>query len=145
MVAENLPEAVLAGGGKRIGTALARMDRGYAASLAGRVITALGLASGVWIAAIVAPAAIGGLVLGLVQWVGVLVLAVLGSGIRVPLSVMPHALAQLTAVWPVFHVDQLVRYAAGSAGIGLLPHVTGVAAMAAVFFVMARRGLREVR
>jgi hypothetical protein len=112
---------------------------------AGRIITALLLALGVWIAVMLAAATVGRLVLELVQWVGVLVLAVLGSGLRVPLTVTPHALAQLTAGWPAFQLGQVARYAVGNGGVDLLPHVVGVAGTAALFLVMARRGLRQVR
>jgi len=125
--------------------ALAGVNRRDAVSLAGRMITALALAVGIWVGVMLAAATVGRLVLELVQWVGVLVLAVLGSGARVQMLVLPHALAQLTSVWPAFHVGQLARDAVGPGGIDLLPRVAGIAGAAALFFLAARRALRDVR
>jgi hypothetical protein len=94
----------------------------------------------------VAAATVGRILLELVQWVGVFVLAVLGSGVRVPMAVVPHALTQLTAVWPAFHLAQLARYAVGDGvGVDLVPHLVGVVGIAALFFGIARSGLRKVR
>ncbi len=145
MYAANSSAAVLTHGAKRNGMVVGGIVGRNAVSLAGRVITALVLAMAVWIGLMLAAATVGRVVPELVQWVGVLVLGMLGSEIRVPLSVVPHALAQLTAVWPAFHVGQLARYAAANGGIDLVPHVVGVAGLAVLFFVLARRGLRQVR
>ena len=141
MVAANSPGAVLASGGKRIGMSLAGLDGRGAVSLAGRVILALVLAIGGWIVSMLAAATMGRLVLELAQWVGMLVLAVLGSRVQVPLSMMPHALAQLTAVWPTFHLGQFARYALGNGGVDLLPHVVSLLGIAGLFLVIARRVL----
>jgi hypothetical protein len=134
MYAANSPQAV-AGGGRQEGLAVVV-----------KVMTALGLAGAVWVGAMLLAATVGRLLLELVQWVGVLVLAVLGSGIRVPLAVVPHALAQLTAVWPAFHLAQFARYAVGNgSGVDLVPHVAGVVGIAVLFFALALRGLRTGR
>jgi hypothetical protein len=134
MHAARLPEAGLAGGGRHGGV-----------SVAARLVTALGVACAVWVAAMLVAAAVGRIVLELVQWVGALVLTVLASGLRLPLAVAPHALAQLTAIWPAFHLGQFAGYAIGDrAGVDLVPHVVGLVGVAVVFFVIARRGLRQV-
>ncbi len=124
----------------------ATVDKGHAvAMLATRLITALILAAVVWIGMMVLAATAARVVVELVPWVGVFVLDVLGSGIRVPMSGVPHSFMQLTAVWPTFHITQLVHYAVGNGGVDLLPHVLSLGGVAALFLVIARRGLRQVR
>ena len=135
MYAAKLPGAVLAGGGGH-----------GAVSVAARLVAALGVACVAWVASMLAAAAVGRILLELVQWVGALVLFVLGSGLRFPVALVPHALAQLTAIWPVLRLGQFARYAIGAgAGLDLVPHVVGLVGMAVVFFVIARRGLGRVR
>jgi hypothetical protein len=135
MYAAKLPEVALAAG-----------DRHGSLPVAARLVTALGVACAVWIASMLVAAAVGRILLELVQWVGALVLAVLGSGLRLPLGVVPHGLAQLTPIWPAFHLGQFARYALGDGiGVDLVPHVVGLVGVAAVFFVIARRGLGNVR
>jgi ABC-2 type transport system permease protein len=67
------------------------------------------------------------------------------AGIWVPLSVLPHALAQLAPVWPAYHLAKLAGFAVGEGGTDLLPHVLDLAGMGALFFLAARRGMRKVR
>jgi hypothetical protein len=132
MYAAKSPEAVLAGGGKQDGL-----------SVAARLVAALGVACAVWVGSMLVAAATGRVVLELAQWVGEIILAVLGSGLQLPFGLMPHVLAQLTAIWPAFHLAQFARYAVGAAaGVDLVPHVTGAVGIAVVFVVIARRFLR---
>ncbi len=122
------------------------VDKGHGvATLATRLTTALILAVIVWIGMMVLAAAAARLVTALVPWVGVFVLDVLGSGIRVPMSGVPHSFMQLTAVWPTFHITQLVHCAVGNGGVDVVPHVLSLGGVAALFLVIARRGLRKVR
>ena len=135
MYAAKTSEAVLAGGGRKDG-----------ASVAVRLVAALGAACAVWMALMLVAAATGRIVLELVQWVGALILTVLGSGLRLPLGLVPAALAQLTATWPAFHLAQFARYAVGDgAGVDLIPHVVSVVGVAVAFVVIARRGLGKAR
>ncbi len=122
------------------------VEKGHGvAILATRLVTALILAVVVWIGMMLLAAAAARLFMELVPWVGVFVLDVLGSGIRVPMSGVPHAFMQLTAVWPTCHLTQLVHYAVGEGGVDLVPHVLSLAGVAALFLVIARRGLSRVR
>jgi predicted permease len=114
------------------------------ASLVRRVVTALAAAVGVWFAVMLAAATVGRLVLELAEWVGVLLVAVVGNSIQVPLSVVPHVLA--IAAWPASHLDRFAWYAVGSTdGIDLVPRVLGLTGTAVLFFVLVRRGPRNVR
>ena len=67
------------------------------------------------------------------------------SGLWLPLSVLPHALAQLAPVWPAYHLAKLTQYVIGEGDAGFWPHVLNLAGMSVVFFLLARRGLRKVR
>lgn len=67
------------------------------------------------------------------------------SGLWLPLSVLPHALAQLAPVWPAYHLAKLTQYVIGEGDTGFWPHVLNLAGMSVVFFLLARRGLRKVR
>jgi ABC-2 type transport system permease protein len=67
------------------------------------------------------------------------------SGLWMPLSVLPHALARLAPVWPAYHLAGLTQYAVGEGDAGFWPHVLSLAGMSVVFFLLARRGLRKVR
>ena len=67
------------------------------------------------------------------------------SGLWIPLSVLPHTLAQLAPVWPAYHLAKLTQYAVGEAGGGFLPHALDLAGMAVLFFALSRRALRKVR
>ena len=66
------------------------------------------------------------------------------AGIWVPLSVLPHSLAQLAPVWPAYHLAKLAQWAVGTGGADLLPHVLDLVGMAALFFAVARRALRKL-
>ena len=67
------------------------------------------------------------------------------SGLWIPLSVLPHALAQLAPVWPAYHLAKLTQYAVGAAGGEFLPHVLDLAGMSVLFFALSRRAFRKVR
>jgi ABC-2 type transport system permease protein len=66
------------------------------------------------------------------------------AGIWVPLSVLPHFLAQLAPVWPAYHLTKLAQAAVDSGSTDLLPHVLDLVGMAALFFAVARRALRKL-
>jgi hypothetical protein len=105
-----------------------------------RVAMALVLAFAVWFALMVAAATVGRVVLELGQWVGVFVLEVLGAGFRLSSSGVPHALAQLTSVWPAFHFGLFARYGVVSDGVDLLPRGLSFVGIAVLFCVIVRRG-----
>jgi len=67
------------------------------------------------------------------------------AGIWVPLSVLPHFLAQLAPVWPAYHLAKLAQSVVSGNGTDLLPHVLDLVGMAALFFAIARRALRKLR
>jgi ABC-2 type transport system permease protein len=67
------------------------------------------------------------------------------AGIWVPLSMLPHFLAQLAPVWPAYHLAKLAQSVVGGNGTDLLPHVLDLVGMAALFFAIARRALRKLR
>lgn len=67
------------------------------------------------------------------------------AGIWVPLSVLPHFLAQLAPAWPAYHLVKLAQSAVGDGSAELLPHVLDLVGMAALFFAVARRALRKLR
>ena len=66
------------------------------------------------------------------------------AGIWVPLSVLPHFLAQLAPVWPAYHLAKLAQTVVGNGSADLLPHVLDLVGMAALFFAVARRALRKL-
>ncbi|MGH8207483.1 MAG: ABC transporter permease [Steroidobacteraceae bacterium] len=70
------------------------------------------------------------------------------SGVLLPLSILPHALARAAPVWPAFHLVQLTlaavgRAPAGRGGSGAAGHLLALAAMTVLFFVIARRRLQR--
>jgi ABC-2 type transport system permease protein len=67
------------------------------------------------------------------------------AGIWVPLSVLPHFLAQLAPVWPAYHLAKLAQSAVSGNSTDLLPHVLDLVGMATLFFAIARRALRKLR
>lgn len=67
------------------------------------------------------------------------------SGLWLPLSVLPHALAQLAPVWPAYHLAKLMPFALGEGDGSFWTHVLDLVGMSVVFFMLARRGLRKVR
>lgn len=67
------------------------------------------------------------------------------AGLWVPLSVLPHFLAQWAPVWPAYHLAKLAQSAVGSGSGDMLPHVMDLLGMAALFFAVARRALRKLR
>jgi ABC-2 type transport system permease protein len=148
--------------------------------LAAKMITAMIFAGVVSLTLMLLGATVGKVMLELAQWIGLLVLALLGvvpfcglgllvgafvkgqaapailnliyvpmsflAGIWVPLSVLPHFLAQLAPIWPAYHLVKLAQYVVGEPGTGdVLPHVVDLVGMGALFFALARRGLRKVR
>ena len=92
------------------------------------------------------------------------------AGLWVPLSALPHVLAQWAPVWPAYHLAKLAGYVVGEGGIGwpvgllterlarespvgtgwpmglpgFLLHVLDLVGMSVLFFAVARRGLRKV-
>ena len=67
------------------------------------------------------------------------------SGLWLPLSILPHTLTQLAPIWPAYHLAQLTPFVLGEGAAGFWIHVLTLVGMSAVFFVLARRGLRKVR
>ena len=67
------------------------------------------------------------------------------SGLWLPLSVLPHALAQLAPVWPAYHLAKLTQYVLGEGDTSFWPHVLDLVGISVAFFMLARRGLRKVR
>ena len=147
--------------------------------LAAKLVTAMLFAMVICVLLMLLGATVGKVVLELAQWVGLLILSVLGvipfcglglmvgaavkgqaapavlnliyvpmsflSGLLLPLSVLPHTLAQLAPIWPAYHLAQLTPFALGEGAAGSWIHVLSLVGMSAVFFVFARRGLRKVR
>jgi ABC-2 type transport system permease protein len=66
------------------------------------------------------------------------------AGIWVPLSVLPHFLAQFAPVWPAYHLTKLAQTVVGNGSADLLPHVLDLVGMSALFFAVARRALRKL-
>jgi len=67
------------------------------------------------------------------------------SGLWLPLSILPHGLAQLAPVWPAYHLARLTQYLMGEGDVSFWTHALNLVGMSAVFFVLARRGLRKGR
>jgi ABC-2 type transport system permease protein len=67
------------------------------------------------------------------------------AGIWMPLSMLPHSLAQLAPVWPAYHLTKLAQYVVGEGGADFRPHVLVLVGTAVLFFGLARRALRKVR
>ena len=145
--------------------------------LAAKLVTAVVFATLVSVLLMLLAATAGKVVLELVQWVSLLILAMLGvipfcglglmvgtlvkgqaapavlnliyvpmsflAGLWVPLSALPHVLSQWAPVWPAYHLAQLAQYVVGEGGTDFLPHVLDLVGMAALFFAVARRGLRR--
>lgn len=68
------------------------------------------------------------------------------SGLMIPLSALPHALAHLAPLWPCYHLAQIALHVLGageSSGLGL--HIAVVAAEGMAFFVLAARRLSRLR
>jgi ABC-2 type transport system permease protein len=67
------------------------------------------------------------------------------AGIWVPLSMLPHFLAQLAPVWPAYHLAKLAQSVVGAGSTDFFLHVLDLVGMAALFFAVARRALRKLR
>lgn len=68
------------------------------------------------------------------------------TGILIPLSALPHALARLAPMWPCYHLAQIALHVLGgdaSPGVGV--HVAVVAAEGALFFALAQQRLTRPR
>ena len=64
------------------------------------------------------------------------------SGLWVPLTMLPKLLQTLAPAWPAYHLAQVAQQAVGvGAGRPLGLHLAVLAAITAVFFVLARRRL----
>jgi ABC-2 type transport system permease protein len=147
--------------------------------LAAKLVTAMLFAVVVSLLLMLVGATVGQVVLAIAQWVGLLILAVLGvipfcglglmvgaavkgqaapavlnliyvpmsflSGLWVPLSMLPHVLAQLAPIWPAYHLAKLTESVLGEGDAGFLSHSLDLIGMSAVFFLLARRSLRKVR
>jgi ABC-2 type transport system permease protein len=66
------------------------------------------------------------------------------AGIWVPLTALPHFLAQLAPVWPAYHLAKLAQTAVGHDASEFWPHVLDLVGMAVLFFAVARRALRKL-
>lgn len=68
------------------------------------------------------------------------------SGVLIPLSALPHALARLAPIWPCYHLAQIALHILDNdEGTGLGLHVGVVAAEGILFFVLAQRRLSRLR
>ena len=67
------------------------------------------------------------------------------SGLWLPLSILPHAVAELAPVWPAYHLAKLTASVLGEGNSGLWTHVLNLVGMSVLFFLLARRWLRKVR
>jgi ABC-2 type transport system permease protein len=65
------------------------------------------------------------------------------SGVLLPLSVLPHALAQLAPLWPAYHLAQLALAAVGRGGSRPGMHALVLAGMTVLFFSIARGRLQR--
>ncbi|HEY7872099.1 MAG TPA: ABC transporter permease [Rudaea sp.] len=64
------------------------------------------------------------------------------SGLWMPLSMLPHFLAQVAPLWPAWHLGQLALMTTGQATTGSIGgHLLWLAAFTAICFAIARRGL----
>jgi ABC-2 type transport system permease protein len=64
------------------------------------------------------------------------------SGLWMPLTMLPHFLAQIAPLWPAWHLGQLALTATGQAATGSIAgHLVWLAAFTAICFAIARRGL----
>lgn len=64
------------------------------------------------------------------------------SGLWMPLHVLPPVFAQIAPMWPAWHLGQLALKVVGrDAGAAVSLHVLVLAAIAVVFFMLARRRL----
>src|SRR5579859_6558908 len=61
------------------------------------------------------------------------------SGLWLPLSLLPHGLAQWAPVWPAYHLARLTQYLLGEGDAGFWAHALNLVGMSVVFFVLARR------
>jgi ABC-2 type transport system permease protein len=67
------------------------------------------------------------------------------SGLWMPLSMMPHFLAQIAPLWPAWHLGQLALMATGQATMGSIAgHLLWLAVFTAICFAIARRWLARV-
>jgi ABC-2 type transport system permease protein len=68
------------------------------------------------------------------------------SGVLIPLSALPHALARLAPIWPCYHLAQIALHILDTdEGTDLGLHVAVVAAEGILFFVLAQRRLSRLR
>jgi ABC-2 type transport system permease protein len=65
------------------------------------------------------------------------------SGVLLPLSMLPHALAQLAPLWPAYHLAQLALAAVGRSGSRPGAHALVLAGMSAGFYLIARARLQR--
>lgn len=64
------------------------------------------------------------------------------SGLWMPLSMLPHFIAQIAPLWPAWHLGQLALTTTGQATTGgIAGHVAWLAAFTAICFTIARRRL----
>lgn len=149
--------------------------------LGAKLVMASVFAAIVSVLLMVLAATAGQVVLEALQWVKLLILAVLGvlpfcslglligtlakgqaaaafvnlvylpmsflSGLLIPLSTLPHALASVAPLWPSYQLAQVALHVVGqgdeSAGCGV--HIVAVAAEGLAFFALAQRRLRTLR
>ncbi|MFT4257684.1 MAG: ABC transporter permease [Pseudoxanthomonas sp.] len=65
------------------------------------------------------------------------------SGLWLPLSMLPKALAQIAPAWPSWHLNALMQTAAGTTKGNVPMHLLVLAAFTAVFLLLAARRLRR--
>ena len=65
------------------------------------------------------------------------------SGLWLPLSMLPKALARIAPLWPSTHLNALMQTAAGTQHGNVLQHVLALAGFAVVFLLLASRRLRR--
>jgi ABC-2 type transport system permease protein len=64
------------------------------------------------------------------------------SGLWMPLSILPPAVAAIAPLWPAYHLGQLALAAVGQPTDGATPlHIAALAAVTIVFLAVARRRL----
>ncbi|HTW37698.1 MAG TPA: ABC transporter permease [Steroidobacteraceae bacterium] len=64
------------------------------------------------------------------------------SGVLLPLSILPHIVAQLAPLWPAYHLVQLALAAVGRGHSATGPHLLVLAGMTGLFFGIARSRLQ---